>query len=151
MFPGSPAPLPPSTRLSTVIHLMRPGTASGVWLRGSDRLRLLHLAGARRLLLSRDLGLLLRRCQRIAVRHGGRVDQLSASQLVRCRVLEIVLGTPYLPPPAQLRELFPEIAERCRGYAVPIGLGSAEEALAICAAERVPVRSSRITYGHISG
>jgi hypothetical protein len=102
-------------------------------------------------LLCRDLGALLRRCNRIAVRHGGRIDLLTASQLIRCRVLEIVLGTPYLPPPAQLRALYPALAEGCRGYAIPIGLGSAEEALAICAAERLPIRSSRIGYAAVSG
>jgi hypothetical protein len=151
MFPGSPAPLPPGTRLSALIGLIPPGTATGVWLRGCALPRLLHLPGPRRLLLSPDLGALLRRCQRIAVRHGGRVDLLSASQLVRCRVLEVVLGTPFLPPPTQLRALFPALTEGPRGFGIPIGLGSAEEALAICAAERVPVRASRIRYAAISG
>jgi hypothetical protein len=109
------------------------------------------LPGFRRLLLSRDLGVLLRRCDRIAIRHGRRIEILSASLLIRCRVLEIVLGTPFLPPPAQLRELFPALAEGSLGYEVPIGLGSAEEALAICAAARVPVRSTRVRYVPMSG
>jgi hypothetical protein len=129
MFPGSPAPLPPGTRLSAIIGLIPPDTPTGVWLRGCAVPRPLHLPGQRRLLLSRDLGALLRRCRQIVVRHGGRIDLLSASQLVRCRVLEVVLGTPFLPPPAQLRELFPALAEGSRGFAIPIGLGSAEEAL----------------------
>jgi hypothetical protein len=101
--------------------------------------------------LSYDLGALLRRCDRIAVRHGPDIVVLSASQLVRCRVLEIVLGTPFLPPPAQLRALFPAVSAGRAGWSVPIGLASAEEALAICAAERVPVRASHIGYGAMSG
>jgi hypothetical protein len=76
---------------------------------------------------------------------------LSAGQLLRCRVLEIVLGTPFLPPPGQLRELFPAISTRPGTWAVPIGLASAEEALAVCAAAGVRVRASRIEYGAMSG
>jgi hypothetical protein len=151
MFPGSPAPLPPATPLTAILALVPPATTTGVWLRGCVGSRLLRLPGSRRLLLSRDLGVLLRRCDRIAIRHGQQLEVLSASHLIRCRVLEIVLGTPFLPPPAQLRELFPALAEGSRGYEVPIGLGSAEEALAICAAARVPVRSSRVRYAPMSG
>ena len=151
MFPGSPGPLPPTIPLIALAGLLPPATAAGVWLRGGAGLCRLWLAGARRLLLSPDLGVLLRRCERIVIRHGGRLDLLSASQLVRCRVLEIVLGTPFLPAPAQLRAMYPALAEGARGYAIPIGLGSAEEALAICAAERMPVRATRIEYGTVSG
>jgi hypothetical protein len=31
-------------------------------------------------------------------------------------------------------------------FALPIGLGSAEEALALCAVERLPVAATRIAY-----
>ena len=151
MFPGSPAPLPPATPLAALLNLVAPGTTAGVWLRGGSAARVLQLPGARRVTVAPDLGVLLRRCERIVVRHGGRLDLLSASQLVRCRVLEIVLGTPFLPAPAQLRALYPTLAEGPRGYAIPIGLGSAEEALAICAVERMPVRSTRIGYRAVSG
>jgi hypothetical protein len=66
--------------------------------------------------------------------------------LVRCRVLEIVLAAPYLPPAPQLHMLFPD-ARVCHGVvALPIGLGSPEEALALCAAERLPVAATRIGY-----
>jgi hypothetical protein len=61
-------------------------------------------------------------------------------------VLEVVLGTPYLPPPRQLRALFPAVRAEPGTLAVPLGLGSAEEVLAVCAAERVPVVSSSIVY-----
>jgi hypothetical protein len=61
-------------------------------------------------------------------------------------VLEIVLATPYLPPPHQLRRLFPAARVREGVVALPLGLGSAEEALALCASEQVPVSATRITY-----
>ncbi len=151
MFPGSPAPLAGSTRLRAVMDLLPAPATAGVWLRDCPSLRVLCAEGGRRLLLCRDLGALLRRCERIAVRNGGRPDLLTASQLVRCRVLEVVLGTPFLPPPAQLREIFPSLVAEAGVVVLPLGLGSAEEALAICAAERIVVRSSRIAYTHPSG
>ena len=70
--------------------------------------------------------------------------------LLGCRVLEVVLAAPYLPGPRQLRELFPCARVREGVIALPLGLGSAEEALALCAAERLPVAASRIAYGEIS-
>ena len=151
MFPGSPAPLPASTSLTAILRLIPAGGTAGVWLRGCRLPCRAHFPGGRGVLLAADLGILLRRCEQILVRHGGLIDLLSASTLIRCRVLEIVLGTPYLPAPAQLRELYPAVAEGRDGYAIPLGLGSAEEALALCAAERLPVRSSRIRYAAISG
>lgn len=146
MFPGSPAPLSPTTPLAAVLPLLPAGPLTGVWLRGSRGPRILRLRGGRRALLGRDLGVLLRRCDPIVVRVAGRPWRLSASQLVCCRVLEIVLGTPFLPPPTQLRELYPAMATERRGYAIPLGLGSAEEALGLCAAEGLEVRASRIRY-----
>jgi hypothetical protein len=71
---------------------------------------------------------------------------VAAGVLVGCRVLEIVLATPYLPPPDQLRRLFPAARVRESVVAVPLGLGSAEEALSLCAAESLPVSATRIVY-----
>ena len=150
MFPGSPAPLPPRTPLVVVLSLLLPGRTAGVWLRRCHRLGVVRARGARRLLLSQDLGALLRRCEHIAVRHGERAELFSAAGLSRCRLLEIVLGTPFLPPPRQLRELYPAMAVEPGLYTIPLGLGSAEEALAICAAEHLAVRSTRIEYGALS-
>jgi hypothetical protein len=80
------------------------------------------------------------------LRDGADVRAVPAGVLVGCRVLEIVLATPYLPPPHQLRRLFPAARVREGLVALPLGLGSAEEALALCASERVPVSATRITY-----
>ena len=152
MFPGSPARILPVWPLRSLLPLAPPGCALGVWLRGCIRpqaVRCRGPGGARHLLVSDDLGYLLARSGLVALRDGGAVRVVSASVLVGCRVLEIVLATPYLPPPRQLRQLFPT-ARVCEGVvALPLGLGSAEEALAFCAAERLAVSASRIAYGSI--
>jgi hypothetical protein len=88
----------------------------------------------------------LRRCGDIAVRDGDQVACVPAATLVGWRVLEIVLAAPYLPAPDQLRALFPTARAREGVLVLPIGLGSAEEALAACAAHRLPVTATRIAY-----
>lgn len=149
MFPGSPARVHPSWALRSVLPLAEAGSVLGVWLRGCRRpqgVRYDEPSGPRYLLVSDDLGYLLRRCSRVAVRDGGEVRAVSAGVLVGCRVLEIVLATPYLPAPHQLRRLFPA-ARVCEGVvALPLGFGSPEEALALCASERLPVSETRIAY-----
>ncbi|HEY9506510.1 MAG TPA: hypothetical protein VIQ27_11090 [Gemmatimonadales bacterium] len=149
MFPGSPARILPAWPLRSLLPLAQPGGALGVWLRGCVRpqaVRCRGPGGVRHLLVSEDLGYLLARSGLVALRDGGTVRVVPAGVLVGCRVLEVVLATPYLPPPHQLRRLFPA-ARVCEGVVtVPLGLGSAEEALALCAAEQVPVAATRITY-----
>jgi hypothetical protein len=66
-------------------------------------------------------------------------------------VLQIILSTPYLPAPAQLRALYPSLRHANGTIALPIGLGSAEEALSLCVAEKLPVVGSRIEYTAFSG
>jgi hypothetical protein len=153
MFPGSPARVHPSWPLVSLLPLADAGGVLGVWLRGCRRplgVRCGWPPGPRHLLVSDDLGYLIRRCSRVAVRDGGEVRVVSASVLVGCRVLEIVLATPYLPTPHQLRRLFPA-ARVCEGVvALPLGLGSPEEALALCAAEGLPVSETRIAYRGVS-
>ena len=149
MFPGSPARILPTWPLRGILPLAGRGAPLGVWLRGCTRpwaVRCRGPDGARQLLASEDLGYLLRRCARIALRDGEVVRVVSAGALLGCRVLEIVLAAPYLPPPHQLRQLFPSARVREGVVALPLGLGSAEEALALCAAERLPVAATRIAY-----
>jgi hypothetical protein len=149
MFPGSPARVHPSWPLRSVLPLAEAGCVFGIWLRGCRRpqaLRCDQPSGPRHLLVSDDLGYLLRRCSRVAVRDGGEVRAVPAGVLVGCRVLEIVLATPYLPAPQQLRRLFPAGRVGQGVVALPLGLGSAEEALALCAAERLQVSATRIAY-----
>jgi hypothetical protein len=153
MFPGSPARILPSWPLRALLPLAVPGAVLGVWLRGCARpqpVRCRGPDGLRHFLLSEDLGYLLGRCGRVALRDGDGVRPVPAAVLVGCRVLEIVLATPYLPPPHQLRELFPTAWVREGVVALPLGLGSAEEALALCVAEGLPVSATRIAYRRVS-
>ena len=149
MFPGSPARILSSWPLQSLIGLAPPRTVLGVWLRGCTRPQTVRCRGPdgpRSLLASDDLGYLLRRCSQVAFRDGDTVTAAPAGVLVRYRVLEIVLAAPYLPPGHQLYDLFPAAWVRHGVVALPIGLGSPEEALALCAAERLPVAGTRIAY-----
>jgi hypothetical protein len=145
MLPGAPCQLLPRVSLLAVLGHARPGELLGVWLRGCPRP--LRLRAARcALLASADLGLLLRRCGRVAVRDGGCIAVLDARRLIGWRTLQIVIGAPFLPRLEDLRVLFPDLRVTSGRIAVPLGLGSAEEALALCAAERLPVLASWIDY-----
>ena len=149
MFPGSPARILPTWPLRSLLALAPPRAVLGVWLRGCTRVQAVRCRGPdgpRRLLVSDDLGYLLRRCSWIAFRDADTVTTASAAVLVRWRVLEIVLAAPYLPPANQLHQLLPDARVRHGVVAVPIGLGSAEEALALCAAQGLPVAATRIAY-----
>ena len=149
MFPGSPARLLPACPLRVLLSLPWSGAVLGAWLRGCTRplpVRCRGPDGPRQVLCSDDLGYLLRRCEQVALRDGMQVRPVPAAVLLGCRVLEIVLAVPYLPPPDQLRLLFPTARVRERLVALPLGLGSPEEALALCAAERLPVSATRIAY-----
>src|SRR3954467_9705920 len=95
MLAGTPLQLHPSSSLASVLREVAAGERLGVWLRGiGPKVRRGCAAGAR-LAPSRDLGALLCRCDRVAVRHGGGTVLLPADELIRLRVLEIVLGLPY--------------------------------------------------------
>ncbi|MGH7525664.1 MAG: hypothetical protein ACREMX_03065 [Gemmatimonadales bacterium] len=149
MSPGSPCQLRPDTPLVTVLRLAAPGETLGVWVRMAGpavELAGFYRVGRNRLLLSGDLGLLLRRTSRVALRAEERVVVAPSERLIEWRALRVVLGAPYLPLPPQLRALFPELRLRGATISLPLGLGSAEEALAIFAAEGVPVAATRIEY-----
>ena len=149
MFPGSPARLRPAVSLHALLPLAHPGVVLGIWLRGCVRpaaIRCRGPDGLRHLLAAEDLGYLLRRCAEVAVRDGERITPVPAAVLIGWRVLEIVLAAPHLPAPDQLRALFPAARVREGVLALPIGLGSAEEALAACAVERLAVAATRIAY-----
>jgi hypothetical protein len=151
MFPGSPARILPRCPLRTILALApAPAPALlGVWLRGCTRPQTVRCRGPDgplQLLISDDLGYLLCRGGAIVLRDADLVRVVPAPVLLGYRILEIVLAAPYLPPPDQLKQLFPRSRVREGVVAVPIGLGSAEEALAVCAAEGVSVAATRIAY-----
>jgi hypothetical protein len=152
MFPGSPAPLRAAIRLQPLTGLAHPREMLGVWLRDCRKPCPIRtgVRPGRLLLVASDLGFLLHRCARVAVWDDGLVV-LESTRLIRCRVLQILLGTPYLPPPGQLRALYPSLHVEGHTLAVPIGLGSAEEALSLCATDKIRVLGSRIGYHAFSG
>ena len=145
---GSPAPLLPSSPIALLLRLARPGERIGAWVRGiGQRVRIGHASSAGvRLALSGDLGALLRQCDRIGVRQCRSPVLIPADQLISLRVLEVVLGLPYLPGAERLRALYPGLRVHEGVLALPIGRDSPEEALGLCAAGRIPVVASRIRY-----
>jgi hypothetical protein len=146
MFAGSPFPLHPASSLGSVLRQAIPGERLGAWVRGiGPRVRRGRVRGAG-LALSGDLGALLRRCERVAVRHGAEPVVLPADELIRLRVLEIVLGLPYLPAAERLQALYPALRCQCGVLTLAVGADPPEEVLGRCAQDRIPVAASRIRY-----
>jgi len=135
----------PSTQLRALVRLGEADETLGVWARGCARPRRLVAAG-RRLALSQDLGFLLRRCQRTVVRVSGVLHAMSADRLIGWRTLQIAVGSPVLPGLDAWRILYPSLRVAGHRITVPIGRGSAEEVLALCAADRMAVLGSWIDY-----
>jgi len=146
MFAGSPLPLHPAASLASVLRQALPGERLGAWVRGIGPRVRRGGAGGAGLALSGDLGALLRRCDRVAARCGAEPVVLPAQELIGLRVLEIVLGLPYLPAVERLQALYPAL--RCDGgvLALPVGADPPEEVLGRCAQGRIPVAASRIRY-----
>lgn len=146
MLPGAPSRLPFAFPLRRTLSLAHPGELLGAWVRVGQRpLRL--RAGGCALLVSGDLGFLLRRCMRVVVRAGARPAALESDRLIAWRTLQIVTGAPYLPQVQALRAIYPGLRVSGSRIALPLGLDGAEPALAACAAARVPVRATWIEYG----
>ena len=145
---GTPAPLLASSSLAHVLRLAHRGERLGLWVRGIGRRIRPGYAPSQgvSLTLSADLGALFCRCARIAVRQGGAAILLPAEELIALRVLEVVLGLPYLPAPERLRVLYPRLRVHEGVLTLPLGRDSPEEALGLCAADRIPVVASRIRY-----
>ncbi len=142
---GAPSRLLPVTGLEEVLAFARPGEVLGVWVRGG-RYPLFLRINRRALMIGADLGALLRRCNRIAIRWRGRSAVAEAEHLIAWRTLRIVAGTPCLPRLDRLRALVPglKVSEPCLTLA--LGLDGPEEVLAACIAAGVSVVASRIEY-----
>ena len=145
MLHGSPSPLPSTVLLPELLALARPGDLLGAWIRGSGRLLRLRLE-RRFLLAGSDLGALLRRCSRIAVRHRDQTVVVDAERLIAWRTLRIVTGAADLPGMEQLRVLIPDLQVHGSRIEAPIGVTTSEEVLAACVAARVPVVASWVAY-----
>ena len=148
MFSGPPLPLSPNLSLRQLFALAgEPGTL-GAWVRSSVRsLHLYEIAGhACRVLLSPDLGFLLARCNRVALREGDQPVVLGTDVLIQWRALQVSTATPFLPGLERLRRVFPDLQVTMDTVVVPLGTRTPEEVLARCLAERVPVKRSRLLY-----
>ena len=149
MLTGAPLPLPHHFPVRQLVSLIQSKHEVGAWLRSSHRrLRLRIRADGRcsRLLVASDLGLLLRCCNWVVVREADQTLVLQSELLIRWRTLQVVTGTPYLPSPERLKELFPDAMANAIGFHVPTQCRPPEEVLAECLTHGIPVAESRIVY-----
>jgi hypothetical protein len=149
MFAGAPLPLPPDVPLSYLLALSRRADPLGAWVSACrHRVRIYRLGQPtlRQVLASSDLGLLLGRCGRVAIREGRRVKVLPSEALIHWRALQVATATPYLPGLERMRALFPRLHMTSSGFRVPLRAESAEEVLARCVSEGLRVTGSRVVY-----
>jgi hypothetical protein len=147
MFSGPPLPLSPDFPLQSLVTLTPALAHLGAWVRGRTRDLPLSLTDYRcQVLISGDLGVLLRRCQRVAVRQGTQPVVLEANRLIEWRALQVITGMPYLLPAELLREVFPGAQPRADGFEVPICDRAPEEVLADCLIHAIPVAKSQVVY-----
>jgi hypothetical protein len=97
-------------------------------------------------LASSDLGFLLSRCARVAVRQEQQTRVLSSEAVLQWRALQVAAATPYLPGIERMRALFPRLHATSTGFLVGLQEISPEEVLARCAGEGVRVTGSRVIY-----
>jgi hypothetical protein len=157
---GPPLPVPSDYPLALLIDLVHPidlGRAPsgglGVWLRdiaGTIPMYVTARGRCCRMLLSGDLGLLLGRCSHVVVREDSRPRVLAAEALIQWRALQVVTGTPCLPAPQRLQEIFPGAVLDPAGFRVPVQSIAPEVVLAECLTHGITVTESRITYGPAS-
>jgi hypothetical protein len=148
MFSGPPLPLLPSFPVHRLVPLLESRAQAGAWLRGCRTLRLHARAVGRisNVLIAGDLGVLLQRCAWVVVREGARAVLLQSELLLGWRALQVVTGTPYLPGPERLKELFPDSEVDGLGFRVPTRSCPPEAVLAECLIHGIPVAASRIIY-----
>jgi hypothetical protein len=149
MFLGPPLPLPPDTPLSRLLHLTRPPETLGAWTHGCThqfRAYCTAAGGRRSVLVSADLGFLLGRCSRVALREGTQLVVLEVELLIQWRVLQVVTATPYLPGLERLRASYPGLQWVESAMLVPLRSQTPEEVLSSCLAEGIQVTESRIVY-----
>jgi hypothetical protein len=121
----------------------------GAWVRESRcALHLYEAASgiAGRVLVSPDLGYLLGRCSRVALREGEHVMVLPAESVIHWRSLQVVTSSPYLSGIARLSALFPGLLLDGSGFTLPLLTHSVDAVLAECLTQRVSVSESRIVY-----
>src|SRR3954465_15235642 len=106
-------PLLPEYPLAQLVGLIDTNDAReplGAWLAGVDdavSICVTARGGCCRMLLSGDLGLLLARCSRVAVRQGCQPRIVATEALLRCRALEVGITRGSAQNPERLQEIFP--------------------------------------------
>jgi hypothetical protein len=149
MFTGPPLPLSLDIPIQQLLAVSHAQPGMGVWVRNGPRELRLRLTGRcrrSRILISSDLGMLLRRCRHIALREGTEMRVLEARVLIRWRALQVVTGIPFLPQPEMLREIYPDAYVCTGGFEVPLDSRAPEEVLGECVSHGIPVAESRIVY-----
>lgn len=149
MFDGPPLPLSPHTPISQLLSLAGPSGVFGVWIRA--RIHRLHIYDVNRrrlcsLLVSHDLGYLLGRCSRVALREGERTRVLPADMVIHWRALQVSTALPHLPGIESLLAEFPDLESSVTELLIPLGFSSPEEVLARCSGQGVRITGSRIVY-----
>jgi hypothetical protein len=129
MHLGPLLPLDPAVPLVQVLEHLGQGDRLGAWLRGCRRF-ILHesTAGCRRLILSPDLGFLLRHCDRVALKGDTELVVLETEKIIQWRALQVVTSSPYLQ------------------LLLPLSGSTPEEILGQLLARGIQVAESSITY-----
>lgn len=133
MLAGPLLPLDSAQPLFEVLQLAsrpEPGRL-GAWVRNSRQILYLHesAGGSGCVVISADLGFLLQRCDRVALRGDGGLVVLEVEEIIRWRSLQVVTSTPYLAR-----------------FLIPLSSTTPEEILAQLIARGVGVAESRVTY-----
>ena len=153
MFAGAPLPLSPDVPLSRLLALTSRADPLGAWVSACRHVVRIYRLGQptlHQVLASSDLGFLLGRCARVAVREGCHVKVLSSEAVIHWRALQVATATPYLPGLERMRALFPHLHMTSTGFRVPLRTESAEAVLARCVSEGLRVTGSRIVYSAAS-
>jgi hypothetical protein len=146
MFVGAPLPLSPDVTLSALLSCAGPDSL-GAWVRAAGSRRHYPVRGrSGNVLVSSNLGFLLGRCARVAIREGDLIRVLSSESLIHWRALQIVTATPYLPGFARLRRRFPAMQATPDGLMVSLDEVTPEEVLAQCVSAGIRVAGSLISY-----
>jgi hypothetical protein len=145
-------PLLPEYPLAQLVGLIDTNDAReplGAWLAEvDDAVSICVTARGRccRMLLSGDLGLLLARCHRVAVRLGCQPRIVAAEALRRCRALEVRIPGGSAQNPERLQEIFPGAVLEGAEIRIPLQSVIPEVVLAECITYGVTVTQSRIVY-----
>jgi hypothetical protein len=141
-------PLPSNLSLAEPLQQASCNQAIGAWVAECcPGHRLYRVRGAViSVLVARDLGFLLARCDCIVLRHGQGVLVLPADLIIGWRALQVATASPCIPTSERLEVCFPGIRSSAGAMLVPLRHRSPEDVLARCLAEGIQVAGSRVVY-----